>query len=76
VGEFAFLLFEFIDNNLAQLVCGRDQVGVRPLYYSGSNQYLMFSSEIKGMEYGKNSPKEYNPGTITSFKLIDNEFVF
>jgi asparagine synthase (glutamine-hydrolysing) len=67
-GEFAFILFEF-DNlqNLKQVVAGRDQIGIRPLYYhepTTNSKALMFSSELKGMCSFEDKVKEFQPGTI------------
>jgi len=67
-GEFAFILFEFDRfQNLKQLVAGRDQIGIRPLYYNRYNESsnaLMFSSEIKGMLNFNETIEEFEPGTI------------
>ena len=54
-GEFSFILLEFDHlKSLRKVVAGRDQIGIRPLYYhapnSKSNQ-LMFTSEIKGAKH-------------------------
>lgn len=81
-GEFAFVLLEF-DNlqNLKQIIAGRDQIGIRPLYYNpthiGNNKMeanvklesLMFSSEIKGMTSLKDDVIEFEPGTILNVSL-------
>lgn len=67
-GEFAFVLFEFDQlQNLKQIVAGRDQIGVRPLYYhkpQTTSTGLMFSSEIKAMKHFNGDIMEYPPGTI------------
>ena len=67
-GEFAFLLFEFDKfQNLKQFIGGRDQIGIRPLYYHHPTNYskgLMFSSEIKGTTSFDDSIIEFEPGTI------------
>lgn len=54
-GEFSFILLEFDHlKSLRKVIAGRDQIGIRPLYYhvpnSKSNQ-LMFTSEIKGAKH-------------------------
>ena len=61
-GEFAFMLFEFINNKLEKYFVGRDMIGVRPLYVNQENN--LYSSEIKGMEYYKGTVSEFPPGTI------------
>jgi asparagine synthase (glutamine-hydrolysing) len=67
-GEFAFVLFEFDRlQNLKQIVAGRDQIGVRPMYYhkpQGESTGLMFCSEIKGMTHFEGKVEEFSPGTI------------
>ena len=65
-GEYAFVLFEYNKNNeLINLVAGRDEIGVRPLYYhkpDTSTYDLVFSSEIKGLDFfkGKIAPNIYH----------------
>ena len=65
-GEFAFVLFEFDRlQNIKQIVAGRDQIGVRPMYYHkphDDSTGLMFCSEIKGMTYFEGKVEE-NRGT-------------
>lgn len=67
-GEFAFVLFEFDRfQSLKQIVAGRDQIGVRPLYYhkpQTESSELMFCSEIKGMKHFTGDIEEFPPGTI------------
>jgi len=70
-GEFAFTLLEF-DNfqNLKNVIVGRDQIGIRPLFWSKKNN-LLFSSEIKGMDFIKEQIEEFPPGTITNIIIDD-----
>lgn len=74
-GEFAFILFEFIDNKYNNVIVGRDQIGIRPLYYHPPNEseQLIFSSEIKGCSNFNGSVIEFSPGTIQKFdyELLD-----
>lgn len=74
-GEFAFVLFEFDRlQNLKQIVAGRDQIGIRPMYYhkpSCYSQALMFSSEIKGMINFEDTVKEFPPGLIFEIDFDD-----
>ena len=74
-GEFAFVLFEFDRlQNLKQIVAGRDQIGIRPLYYHKStskSSALMFCSEIKGMRSFEDSIEEFQPGTILEVNFDD-----
>jgi len=45
-GQFAFGLW---DRHRRRLWLGRDHVGIRPLYYTVHNGYLLFASEIKAL---------------------------
>lgn len=74
-GEYAFLLFEF-DRlmNLKEVLCGRDHVGIRPLYEGFEKNgnvitSMMFGSEIKGMTSYPGMVKEFEPGAIKHFSL-------
>ena len=74
-GEFAFTLFEF-DNlqNLKQIVIGRDQIGIRPLYWHNpiiGSKGIFISSEIKGMIDFEDSIQEFEPGTIVNINFDD-----
>ena len=75
-GEFAFVLLEFDHlKSLRKIFVGRDQVGIRPLYYhqpTKESKQLIFTSEIKGAKNFPDSISEYSPGFITKFEL--NEF--
>jgi asparagine synthase (glutamine-hydrolysing) len=69
-GEYAFMLFEFDAlQNLKQIICGRDHIGIRPLYIGNNDVSIMFSSEIKGMMSYKGNVKEFEPGTIMQYYL-------
>jgi len=71
-GEFAFVLLEFDDNNrLKYVVAGRDQVGVRPLYYGEHGQQIIFSSEIKACRLFDGPVREFPPGKIYSIDYRD-----
>jgi asparagine synthase (glutamine-hydrolysing) len=76
-GEFAFLLFEFDkSNNLNHIICGRDSIGIRPLYWSKpevENQELVFSSEIKGCNFYDQKIEEFPPGNIMKFVYDNNK---
>lgn len=69
-GEFAFVLLEFDNfNNLQKIVTGRDEIGVRPLYYSASKESLLFTSEMKGAESYKEPLSEFPPGNVFFFQM-------
>lgn len=72
-GEFAFILFDF-DNlkNLKKIIVGRDEIGVRPLYYTpDSVNTLFFSSEVKGGLSQPHTITEFPPGYIYTYSLND-----
>jgi asparagine synthase (glutamine-hydrolysing) len=66
-GEYAFVLFEFDDFNVTKIVAGRDHIGVRPLYWSKTDNEIGFCSEVKGITY-LNNIKEFEAGTIVSIE--------
>ncbi len=74
-GEYAFLLFEFDENNkLQMLVSGRDSIGIRPLYYSdptNCSDSMIFSSEIKGCDSFDGEIKEFPPGFIKYYNFTE-----
>lgn len=78
-GEFAFIMSVFRDSALSHIICGRDQIGIRPLYsglYTSINapEYttLMLSSEIKACEFFKGDLCEFKPGNIERFFIENN----
>lgn len=69
-GEFVFSLIIFDKlNNLKQVITGRDQIGIRPLYYNNplTNNKILFTSEIKGALNYENNLEEFPPGNIKVF---------
>jgi len=74
-GEFAFLLFEFDHlKNLQKLIVGRDEIGIRPLYFHHFNRTsdaLLFTSEIKGGMSFNIGLIEFPPGVITTYGFSD-----
>jgi asparagine synthase (glutamine-hydrolysing) len=73
-GEFAFVLLEFDKfQNIKHVILGRDQIGVRPLYYnklSLNETTIVCASEIKGLNVDL-PIKEFQPGTLLDID-IDN----
>jgi asparagine synthase (glutamine-hydrolysing) len=72
-GEFAFVLYEF-DNfkNLTNLIVARDQIGIRPLYYhpfNNNSKFLLFSSEIKGVNSFSEEINEFPPGFLFHYQF-------
>ncbi len=74
-GEFAFVLLEFDRlKNLKLVISGRDQIGIRPLYYhpiSDSIKEMIFSSEIKGTNSFEGEITEFPPGYMKTFSIDD-----
>jgi asparagine synthase (glutamine-hydrolysing) len=79
-GEYAFVLLEFDKfQNLKQLIVGRDQIGIRPLYYhlpTVNSKELIFSSEIKGTTFFSDSILEFPPGQITQIIFDDFDSIY
>ena len=75
-GEFSFILYEFDRlKNLKKVIVARDEIGVRPLYYTpDSEDTLFFSSEIKGGLSQNNKITEFPPGYIFTYNIdeLDN----
>ena len=72
-GEFAFVLLEFDKlKNLKLVISGRDQIGIRPLYYhpvKENSNGMIFSSEIKGTNSFDDEIIEFPPGLIKTFHI-------
>ena len=72
-GEFAFILMDFDKYNTVQnIIVGRDQIGIRPLYYhpvNNSSDIMIFSSEIKGMNSVNVKVEEFPPGFIYEYGI-------
>lgn len=75
-GEFAFILYEFDHlKNLKKVIVARDEIGVRPLYYTpDSKDTLFFASEIKGGLSQPHKITEFPPGHIFTYNIdeLDN----
>ncbi len=75
-GEFAFILLEFDHlKSLRKVIAGRDQIGIRPLYFHNpdkNSKQIIFTSEIKGAKNFDDTIEEFPPGKILNFEL--NEF--
>jgi asparagine synthase (glutamine-hydrolysing) len=74
-GEYSFLIFQFDDlNNIRKIVAGRDEVGVRPLYYhpvSSNDTTLFFTSELKGGMTFADKLEEFPPGFIITYDICE-----
>ena len=49
-GQFAFVIY---DNITSDLFMARDRIGIKPLYYSANDDWILFGSEIKAIESSK-----------------------
>lgn len=63
-GMFAFALY---DKKNSELFLVRDRLGIKPIYYTISNNKLIFSSEIKGILKYPPFKKEINLKAISSY---------
>jgi len=71
-GMFAFALW---DNNKKRLILGRDRLGIKPLYYTKSNERLLFASEMKALFPYPDCPREFDwsAGLGHQFRLISQD---
>ena len=68
-GEYAFVLIELDQyKNIKEIISCRDEIGIRPLYYSYDDD-IIFSSEIKGCKYYNENIYEFEPGTLLHIKF-------
>ena len=49
-GQFAFVIY---DNKAGELFIARDRIGIKPLYYSINDSWILFASEMKSIELSK-----------------------
>ncbi|KHD09723.1 hypothetical protein PN36_13250 [Candidatus Thiomargarita nelsonii] len=56
-GMFALVLW---DKRKQRLILARDRLGIKPLYYTESNQRLLFGSEIKALLAYPDCPREFD----------------
>jgi len=60
-GIFSFVIY---DSNKNELFCARDQLGVKPFYYSNTNNLFAFASELKALLSVPQIPKDIDPTAI------------
>jgi asparagine synthase (glutamine-hydrolysing) len=63
-GMFAFILY---DSQTGTVLVARDRHGIKPLYYSSHEHYLLISSEIKGILSAGLVKKELNSAQIPHY---------
>jgi len=59
-GVFAFVIY---DHNRKEFACARDSYGVRPLFISITDEYIVISSELKAL-YGLKNVKVFQNGCL------------
>jgi asparagine synthase (glutamine-hydrolysing) len=67
IGDFAFALW---DGPARSLVCARDPLGVKPLYYHWDGRRLLFGSEVKALLADGALPRRPDESTITDYLLM------
>jgi len=60
-GIFSFVIY---DSEKNELFCARDQLGVKPFYYTQSNNFFVFASELKAILSVPEVSREINPMAI------------
>ena len=69
-GEYAFVLFEFDRlKNLKKVIACRDEIGIRPLYVSQSDDIIVFTSELKGALHYPGTMLEFPPGMMHVYHM-------
>ncbi len=63
-GQFAFAIY---DQRRRELLLGRDQTGIAPLFYAIVNGQLIFASEIKALLEYPGVSREVNPAGLDQF---------
>ncbi len=70
-GEYAFIILDLsLKNNKNDIYIARDRFGIRPLFYSITDEFINFSSELKGI-VNNNNTKVFEPGT---YMVLSNYF--
>jgi asparagine synthase (glutamine-hydrolysing) len=59
-GVFAFVIY---DKHRNEIIAGRDSYGVKPLFMSETDEYLVFASELKAL-YGLKKVRAFPPGSF------------
>src|SRR5438067_551558 len=64
VGDFAFALWDGITRTM---LCARDALGVRPLYYHHGGRGLLFASEVGALLEDRSVPRRPDDATVVDF---------
>ena len=71
-GQFAFIIY---DKNNDSIFAARDHFGIKPLYYTKSEDYIAFASEIKALtDLDSDEIKIIQPGTYFLNNKINQYF--
>jgi asparagine synthase (glutamine-hydrolysing) len=75
-GEFAFIVMD-VNNvtNEFKVVCGRDPLGVRPLFYGTKDNSLCLGSELKSINDLCTSVNVFPPGHIMTYENNATSFI-
>lgn len=76
IGDFAFALW---DGRVQRLLCARDPMGIKPLYYFGSDRLIVVGSEIKALLGHPRVPRRLNEtrvGDLIALTYEDVESTF
>jgi len=55
------------DNNRKRLVIARDRLGIKPLYFTASPDFIIFASEIKAILENHHISREFNKEVLEEF---------
>lgn len=77
IGEFAFAIWDDAERSL---FCAKDALGVRPLYYHVGSDFVIISTEIRGVFASKQVPKKLNDvmlaAHLSTFKAEKKQTAF
>jgi len=67
IGDFAFALW---DRNQCKLLCARDHLGVRPLFYTRGENRLTFASDLDALFEDKALSRDLDDGFVADFLIF------
>lgn len=69
VGAFAFAIW---DRRSREIFCARDHMGIRPFFYSHTENFFAFSTSIKSLAKHPRIPTEINEQKITKYVTFES----